>query len=149
MAQDRNIKPSNIVAWHFSKKFDTSNVANVWNVPSDSIRLSDAIQVTSTGIDADASKGKTSPGYFNSKLVYSCKCGTFFPWEFPEISPAHSHIFLKGPSRSIIYGKIFWPPHPPSPYSKPGPHLPSKSTILCFSVFLSFNYSFWEYRQYL
>ena len=34
---------------------------------------------TSTGIDADASKGETSPGYFNSKLVYSYKCGTIFP----------------------------------------------------------------------
>ena len=30
---------------------------------------------TSTGIDADASKGETSPGYFKSKLVYCYKCG--------------------------------------------------------------------------
>ena len=69
---------------------------------------------TSTGIDADASKGETSPGYFNSKLVHSYKCGTICPWEFPEISLAYSYIFLKGPSRPsrpIIYGKIFWPPH--------------------------------------
>ena len=58
--------------------------------------------------------------------------GQFFPWEFPEISLAYSHISLKGPSRSMIYGKIFWPPHPPSPYSQPGLHLPSKSTILFF-----------------
>ena len=65
---------------------------------------------TSTGIDADASKGETSPGYF--KLVYSYKCGIIFPWEFPEISLAYSHIFLKGPSRSIIYGQLFWHPHP-------------------------------------
>ena len=78
--------------------------------------------VTSTGIDADASKGKTSPGYFNSELVYSYKCGTIFPWEFPEISLAYSHIFLKGPSRSIIYGQIFWPPHP-------HPHLASPASI--------------------
>ena len=27
-------------------------------------------QITSTGIDADASKGETSPGYFNSKSVF-------------------------------------------------------------------------------
>ena len=68
---------------------------------------------TSTGIDADASKGETLPGYFNSKLVYCYKCGiliaarttallhhrpvregmltgfphsgTFFPWDFPGI----------------------------------------------------------------
>ena len=75
---------------------------------------------TSTGIDADASKGETSPGYFNSKLVHSYKCGTICPWEFPEISLAYSHIFLKGPSRPsrpIIYGKIFWPPHIASPAS--------------------------------
>ena len=51
---------------------------------------------TSTGIDADTSKGETSPGYFNSKLVYSYKCGTIFPWEFPEISLAYSHISLEG-----------------------------------------------------
>ena len=115
---------------------------------------------TSTGIDADASKGETSPGYFNSKLVYCYKfgiliaarttallhhrpvregmltgfqhSGTFFPCEFPEISLAYSHISLKEPSRSIIYGKIFWPPHTPPPYSQPGLHLPSKLTILCF-----------------
>ena len=72
---------------------------------------------TSTGIDADASKGETSPGYFNSKLVHSYKCGTICPWEFPEISLAYSHIFLKGHSRPIIYGKIFWPPHIASPAS--------------------------------
>ena len=36
-------------------------------------------KVTSTGIDADASKGETSPGYLNSKLVHSYKCGTPFP----------------------------------------------------------------------
>ena len=39
----------------------------------------DATDMTSTGIDADASKGETSPGYFNSKLVYSYRCGTIFP----------------------------------------------------------------------
>ena len=72
---------------------------------------------TSTGVDADASKGETSPGYFNSKLVHSYKCGTICPWEFPEISLAYSHIFLKGHSRPIIYGKIFWPPHIASPAS--------------------------------
>ena len=75
---------------------------------------------TSTGIDADASKGETSPGYFNSKLVHSYKCGTICPWEFPEISLAYSYIFTKGPSRPsrpIIYGKIFWPPHIASPAS--------------------------------
>ena len=77
---------------------------------------------TSTGIDADASKGETSPGYYNSKLIYSYKCGTIFPWEFPEISLAYSHISLKGPSRSIIYGKIFWPPHP-------HPHIASPASI--------------------
>ena len=77
---------------------------------------------TSTGIDADASKGETSPGYFNSKLVYSYRCGTIFPWEFPEISLAYSHIFLKGPSRSIIYGQIFWHPHP-------HPHIASPACI--------------------
>ena len=75
------------------------------------------VQKTSTGIDADASKGETSAGYFNSKLVHSYKCGTLFPREFPEISSAYSHIFLKGPSRLIIYGKIFWPPHVASPAS--------------------------------
>ena len=90
---------------------------------------------TSTGIDADASKGETSPGYFNSKLVYSYRCGTIFPWEFPEISLAYSHIFLKGPSRSIIYGQIFWHPHPHPHIASPACiFLPSKSTILCFSV---------------
>ena len=72
----------------------------------------------------------------------------FCPWEFPEISLAYSHISLKGPGRSMIYGKIFWPPHTPSPYRKPGLHLPSKLTILCFSVFLSY-YLCWECRQYL
>ena len=36
-----------------------------------------------------------------------------------------------------------------SPFSQLGLHLPSKLTILCFSVFPSFNYSFWECRQYL
>ena len=77
---------------------------------------------TSTGIDADASKGETSPGYFNSKLVYSYRCGTIFPWEFPEISLAYSHIFMKGPSRSIIYGQIFWHPHP-------HPHIASPACI--------------------
>ena len=103
---------------------------------------------TSTGIDADASKGETSPGYFNSKLVNSYKCGTIFLWEFPEVFLAYSHIFLKGPSRSIIYGQIFWPPHP-------HPHIASPASIYhqnklsFFSVFLSFNYSFWECRQYL
>ena len=30
-------------------------------------------RTTSTGIDADASKGETSRGYFNSKLVYCYK----------------------------------------------------------------------------
>ena len=30
---------------------------------------------TSTGIDADAFKGETSMGYFDSKLVWCCKCG--------------------------------------------------------------------------
>ena len=78
------------------------------------------LRKTSTGIDADASKGETSPGYFNSKLVHSYKCGTICPWEFPEISLAYSHILLKGPSkpsRPIIYGKIFWPPHIASPAS--------------------------------
>ena len=104
---------------------------------------------TSTGIDADASKGETSPGYFNSKLVYSYRCGTIFPWEFPEISLAYSHIFMKVPSRSIIYGQIFWHPHR-------HPHIASPACIyhqnqLCFAfrIFLSFNYSFWECRQYL
>ena len=61
---------------------------------------------TSTGIDADASKGETSPGYLTANN---------FPWEFPEISLAYSHIFLKGPSRSIIYGKKILPPHIASP----------------------------------
>ena len=89
---------------------------------------------TSTGIDADASKGETSPGYFNSKLVYSYKCGTIFPWEFPEISLAYSHIFLKGPSRSVIYGKIFWPPHP-------HPHIASPASI-CHQNQLSFVFRF-------
>ena len=77
---------------------------------------------TSTGIDADASKRETSPGYFNSKLVYSYTYGTIFPWEFPEISLAYSHIFLKGPSRSMIYGQIFWPPYP-------HPHIASPASI--------------------
>ena len=82
--------------------------------------LNFGVKLTSTGIDADASKGETSPGYFNSKLVHSYKCGTICPWEFPEISLAYSHILLKGtskPSRPIIYGKIFWPPHIASPAS--------------------------------
>ena len=77
---------------------------------------------TSTGIDADASKGETSPGYFNSKLVYSYRCGTICRWEFAEISLAYSHIFMKGPSRSIIYGQIFWHPHP-------YPHIASPACI--------------------
>ena len=92
---------------------------------------------TSTGIDADASKGETSPGYFNSKLVYSYRCGTIFPWEFPEISLAYSHIFMKGPSRSIIYGQIFWHPHP-------HPHIASPACIyhqnqLSFAFRFSFH----------
>ena len=41
---------------------------------------------------------------------------------FPEISLAYSDIFLKGPSRSIIYGQIFWPPHP-------HPHITSLASI--------------------
>ena len=94
---------------------------------------------TSTGIDADASKGETSPGYFNSKLVYSYRCGTIFPWEFPEISLAYSHIFMKGPSRSIIYGQIFWYPHP-------HPHIASPACIyhqnqLSFAFRFSFHLS--------
>ena len=135
------------------------------------------LSITSTGIDADASKWKTSPGYFNGTLVYCYKCGIliaaratpflhhrtapegtltgfphsgiFPPWEFPEISLAYNHISLKGHSRSIIYGKVFWPPHTPPPYSQPGLHLPSTLAILFFSVFLSFNYLFWECRQNL
>ena len=92
---------------------------------------------TSTGIDADASKGETSPGYFNSKLVYSYSCGTIFPWEFPEISLAYYHIFMKGPSRSIIYGQIFWHPHP-------HPHIASPACIyhqnqLSFAFRVSFH----------
>ena len=92
---------------------------------------------TSSGIDADASKGETSPGYFNSKLVYSYRCGTIFPWEFPEISLAYSHIFMKGPSRSIIYGQIFWHPHP-------HPHIASPACIyhqnqLSFAFRFSFH----------
>ena len=183
------------------------------------------IAPTSTGIDADASKGETSPGYFNSKLVYCYKCGilisaratpflqhrtvrdgtlsgfphsgTFFslrlPWHMmtssngnisaslaicagnspvTEISMfslicawmngwvnnreagdlrrhcAHYDVTVMiisyCPSRSIINGKIFWPPHTPSPYSQPGLHLTSKLAILCFSVFLSYSYLFWE-----
>ena len=75
---------------------------------------------TSTGIDADASKGETSPGYFNRKLVYWYKCGIlisaratpflqhrtvwdgtlsgfphhgiFFPGKFSEISLAHDDV---------------------------------------------------------
>ena len=99
--------------------------------------LSPMIGNTSTGIDADASKGETSPGYFNSKLVYSYRCGTIFPWEFPEISLAYSHIFMKGPSRSIIYGQIFWHPHP-------HPHIASPACIyhqnqLSFAFRFSFH----------
>ena len=91
---------------------------------------------TSTGIDADACKGETSPGYFNSKLVYSYKCGTIFPWEFPEISLAYSHIFLKGPSRSLIYGQIFWPPHP-------HPHIANPASIYHQNqLSLGFRFSF-------
>ena len=91
---------------------------------------------TSTGIDADASKGETSPGYLNSKLVYSYRCGTIFPWEFPEISLAYSHIFMKGPSRSIIYGQIFWHPHP-------HPHIASPAGIYHQNqLFFAFRFSF-------
>ena len=35
----------------------------------------------------------------------------------PEISLAYIHISLKGPGRSMIYGKIVWPLHTPSIYS--------------------------------
>ena len=123
---------------------------------------------TSAGIDADASKGQTSPGYFNSKLVYCSKCdipitawntpflhhrtiysGTIFfspriPWDCPGIFS----YFPEG-TQCLVFGKTFWSPHTPSPFSQPGPHLPPKLTILCFSVVLSFNYSFWEFRRYL
>ena len=43
----------------FHEQYDLlfrSNMLNIWST-------------TSTGIDADASKGETSPGYFYSKLV--------------------------------------------------------------------------------
>ena len=36
-------------------------------------------QHTSTGIDADASKGETRSGYFDSKLVQLYKCGILVP----------------------------------------------------------------------
>ena len=51
--------------------------------------------------------------------------GTFFPWEFPESLLAYSHISLKGPNRSIIYGKIFWPPRS----SHPNPQIASPASI--------------------
>ena len=99
-------------------------------------KIIQGVQWTSTGIDADASKGETSPGYFNSKLVYSYRCGTIFPWEFPEISLAYSHIFMKGPSRSIIYGQIFWHPHP-------HPHIASPACIYHQNqLFFAFRFSF-------
>ena len=101
------------------------------------LNITSKVWYTSTGIDADASKGETSPGYFNSKLVYSYRCGTIFPWEFPEISLAYYHIFMKGPSRSIIYGQIFWHPHP-------HPHIASPACIyhqnqLSFAFRVSFH----------
>ena len=153
-----------------SSAFINGSWALLYILTRHNVFISKCLLFTSTGIDADASKGETSPGYFNSKLVYCYKCviliaarttlflhygtvwegtltgfphsGTFSPREFPEVSLAYSHISLKGPRRSIIYGKIFWPPHTPSPYSQPGLQLPSKLTILWFSVFLSFQYLF-------
>ena len=120
---------------YFSTTFRPTRFSGIlvrWNTPVPELESQ-----PSTGIDADASKGETSPGYFNSKLVYSYRCGTIFPWEFPEISLAYYHIFMKGPSRSIIYGQIFWHPHP-------HPHIASPACIyhqnqLSFAVRVSFH----------
>ena len=67
----------------------------------------------------------TSLGYFNSKLVIAINVGQFFP-ENSLRFPWHIFIFpWRGPSRSIIYGKIFWPPPPtPPPPPPPPPHPP-------------------------
>ena len=100
------------------------------------------ICIKSIGIDADASKGETSSGYFNSNLVYSYKCRTIVPWEFPEISLAYSHIFLKGSSRSIIYGQIFWPPHPHPHIASPASlyHQNQLSFVFRFSFHLTIHF---------
>ena len=56
-------------------QFPFTIVVLQWCTSCLSLKTTARYGITSTGIDADASKGETSPGYFKSKLVYCYKCG--------------------------------------------------------------------------
>ena len=61
---------------------------------------------------------------------------------FPVIYLAYSHIFLKGPSRSIIYGQIFLPPHPHPHIASPASiyHQNQLSLVFRFSFHLTIHF---------
>ena len=62
---------------------------------------------TSTGIDADASNGETSPGYFNSKLVYWYKCGIL---NSARATPFLQHRTVRdGTLSGFLHYGIFFP----------------------------------------
>ena len=74
---------------------------------SEAYKQISSLEETSTGIDADASKGKTSPRYFNRNLVQCYKCGILIAARTSLFM--HHRTVRAGTKRVSILWHIFFP----------------------------------------